>query len=71
VANRTNDQDVSCHIQAGSASGVAIAYTLAGPTGWDSDNGTVSVDNAPALQNYLFKRASITLLELHPQALGK
>jgi hypothetical protein len=63
VLNRTNDADVTSAVNVGFTPSAVTAYTLAGPSGWDSANGDVTT-STPNLAGMTFKKASITILEI-------
>jgi hypothetical protein len=62
VTNRTDDADVTADLNVGFTPSSATAYELAGS--WDAANGTERTIAGPSLQDYTFKRASVTIFEL-------
>jgi len=64
VVNQVNDTDVVASVNLGYYPASVTAYELAGADGWDTVSPEVATIVNPRLDNYLFKRASITIFEL-------
>jgi hypothetical protein len=65
VLNRTNDTDVPTSVNVGFNPSSVTAYTMSGPSGWDSANATTATTSGVSLNNYNFNRATITILQIN------
>jgi hypothetical protein len=64
VVNQVDDTDVTASVNLGYYPASVTAYELAGAEGYYTVNPEVATIVSPRLDNYLFKRASITIFEL-------